>query len=424
MESRRTKSLDLIFSEENLLDYGRACVDAALDLSGRDIETLLIPSRGAFPIFLGVISALKYLGKEYDDPKETYQRLKPIIPVNGWLDKYLSKEDRRDDLPPLNILFTPFTADLKIEQEGIDNLEIIRGVREYWSKVTASFFLAPEKRKKDPYFKSFIEVVLKYVENRAELAAKYESFPEVKKLGLIDTVISGRASATIIESMDKLNLNPYSILIVDEEGRKLRTPFKQILESKVYADKANMIKTKRIVSEDEGAALEGVIALVYPSLMIRSLDLRVDGKNFLFGAGSWHYPSPSDQKYSYNFALFMKTIDIAVMLNSLEYLDLKSKDSYRERFDSARKTFLDYMDSHNFLKIKDDSVEPFNLNPDLTVQKPYETSAHVLHIPFNRLSTERVIEVLATKALGLEYEPPEELRAELMKKVSITNHTS
>ena len=406
------ESLERIFSEENLLDYGRACVDVALDLSGRNIDTLLIPSRGAFPIFLGVVCALRSIGKEYDDVNDAYRRLNPIIPVNGWLEKYLRAEDRNYELPSMNILFTPFTADLKISEGGIDSLEVIRGVRDYWAKVTRAFFMSPEERKEDPYFRSFTEVVLKYIENRPDLARRYESFPQVKNLGLIDTVISGRASATIIESMDEIGLNPYSILIVDDEGKKLRTPFKQTLDARVYAypSRANMVKTKRIVSEDEGAALEGVIALVYPSLMIRSLDLRHENRNFLFGAGSWHYPSVTEGIYSQNFGLFMKAIEKAVEINCADYLtEYDNAKECKQQFDTAREVFLEFMDKHNLLRTRENSVTPFNLNPDLIVKGAYETSSHVLHVPFDRLSTERVTEVLATKALRIPYHPPQDL---------------
>ena len=397
------KSLDNIFSEDNLLDYGRACLDVAIALSGRDIGALLIPSRGAFPIFLGAISALKYLGREHEDFKETYQRLNPVIPVNGWLDRDLPQKDREKDLSNLNILFAPFTADLNIPQ--VDNLEMIRLVRDYWSKVTSSFFLPVDERGRDPHFRSFTNVILEFIEGRKELADVYRNFPQIKKMGLIDTVISGRASSNILESLDSLEIEPHSILVVDSSMEKLRTPFKQNLLRRKYEGKAQLIPTRRIVSEDEGAALEGVIALVYPSLMIRSLDLEYQGKDFFFGAGSWHYPSITEAEYSKNFGLFLDVIKDTVAINTIgHFCERKTGEEPERDFENSRRSFLENMAQHNFLRKRDESVDVFNLNPALRANKPYETGSHVLHVPFDENSTNTVMAELMSVVPQVSYD--------------------
>ena len=155
-------SLETIFSDEHLLDYGRACVDVSLDIGSRDIDTLLIPSRGAFPIFLGAVSALKYIGREYEEYEIWRNRLNPIISINGELNDYVPKPNIPQE-EHINILFCPFTADLNIIGRSVDNTEMTRLVRDYWSKVTASFFLPPVERKHDAYFKSFSDVVLGFI---------------------------------------------------------------------------------------------------------------------------------------------------------------------------------------------------------------------------------------------------------------------
>lgn len=406
-------TLERIFSEENLLSYGKACTDVAYNLSIRHFDTLLIPSRGAFPIFLGAIKALNYLSEIFDDHgeidgfKDIYHRLSPTIPVNGWLNKYLPKENRvKEDERRINILLAPFTADLNLKNGKINELDIIKQVRGYWSNVTRSFFLSKEERRENIYFKSYVDTILRFIEGRNELAISYENFPKAKSSVIIDTVISGRASSTILNYMDGLGIDPYSILVVDSNGEKLKSPFKIDLERRQYSgegSKVRFVYTNRIVSEDEGAALEGIIALVYPSVMIRSLDLKE--KKFLFGAGSWYYPSAGDEIYSQNFDLFMKTINDAIAINVFNNIDGKKHTAYYEKFEKSRNCFLDNMDRYNFLGLKDDSVEVFKLNEELIVDRPYETSSHVLHAPFNKESTEKVMEHLVVTCFNMEYNP-------------------
>lgn len=397
------KSLELIFSEENLLDYGRACLDVAINLSGRNLDTLLIPSRGAFPIFLGAISAIKFLKDDWEDFKDLYNRLNPIIPINGWLGQYL-KENPENKEYPFNILFTPFTADLNILDKRIDNTKMTELVRDYWSKVTSSFFLSKEERKENPYFKSFSNIILKFIEKREDLALKYENFPKAKDMALIDTVISGRASSTILDCMNNLGIRPHSILVVDDNGKKLKNPFKQKLERRMYEDSVKLINTNRIVSEDEGAALEGVVALVYPTLMVDSLRLRYKNDNFFFGAGSWHYPPLYNSIYSNNFKLFIKAIESAVFVNvSGKYCQKEKEKNPEECFIESRIKLLENMEKYNFLNKKDCCVEPFNLNLGLRVIDPYETGSHVLHIPFDGDSNEKIIQELISTIPDIKY---------------------
>ncbi|MEK6914462.1 MAG: hypothetical protein AABW83_02315 [Nanoarchaeota archaeon] len=391
------KSLELIFSEENLLDYGRACLEVALDLSGRDFDTLLIPSRGAFPIFLGAISAIKFLKEDYGDFKDLYNKLNPVIDVNGILEEYL-KGSKKDKEHPINILFSPFTADLNIRDKNVDNTKMTEFVRDYWAKVTAAFFSQNDKRMENHYFRSFTDIILRFMEKREDLAVKYENFPIAKDLVLIDTVISGRASSTILDCFDKIGIKPYSILVVDENGSKLKVPFKQKLMRRVYNESAKLISTNRIVSEDEGACLEGVVALIYPTIMIDSFRLKHNEEDFFIGAGSWHYPPLSDSIYSDNFRLFMNTIRDAVEVNvSRGYCEKREGRNPEEIFLKSRRIFLENMEKYNFMGIKDNSVTSFNLNHSLNVISPYETGSHVLHVPFDETSNESIFQEILSK---------------------------
>ena len=54
-----------IFSQENMLSYSKTCLDLAIalpeELHLREADTLVLPSRGAVPIFLGFLHGLKKL---------------------------------------------------------------------------------------------------------------------------------------------------------------------------------------------------------------------------------------------------------------------------------------------------------------------------------------------------------------------------
>ena len=118
-------------------------------------------------------------------------------------------------------MLIPFTADLHLEGKvsGIDQNSCVDYTRNYWSQVTSNFMKEPEERKKDPYFVFFTDYILRKLEKREEDARFYENFPKLNNLVMIDTVISGKASSTILRVLDSLakdknipGLFPYNYL--------------------------------------------------------------------------------------------------------------------------------------------------------------------------------------------------------------------
>jgi len=236
--------LENIFSEENLMRYSKACLDLALDIptvfQEKQMDTLVIPSRGAVPFFLGMKYALGNLVEEHisDEHVDFYDNLGvqkslvPLLPKN-------SRKNRGDlEGKRVRVLLVPFTADLNLTkfdaEENTD--EYVEKTRKYWAQVTAAMFKPLEERLEDPYFRSFTDVVLRQIEGREKAARAYEKFPQIKRFGIMDTVISGRASNHILKAFQALaqkernsNLNPYAFLIVDEDQRKLRRDFGEYL---------------------------------------------------------------------------------------------------------------------------------------------------------------------------------------------------
>ena len=75
-------SLEEIFSTENILAYSGVCLDLAVEipetrsLPGKDFDTLVIPSRGAVPFFLGMAYGLNKLSENFGGVyQDFYQNL-------------------------------------------------------------------------------------------------------------------------------------------------------------------------------------------------------------------------------------------------------------------------------------------------------------------------------------------------------------
>jgi hypothetical protein len=398
-------SLEQIFSEDNLLRYSNVCFDLAVDLpeergkwGGRKFDTLVIPSRGAVPFFLGMVYSL---GKVSSSFGGIYQEFYKNLGVQRMVSSLLPDDVNLDDVngEGVNVLLIPFTADLNVSHFNprLDNSEFTKLTREYWSRVTRAFFEDPKSRKKDPYFASFVDLLLREVEGRDNLAEVYESFPTVGSFAMIDTVISGRASNDILGSLERLAteggnplLEPVSFLVIDENGQKLRRNFERYLNGKKHEGLSKQYRIPRIVSEDEGASLLGVAAAIYPSIMDVSREFTVNGRPFFIGAGTWHNSADLDGNYFENFKLFMETIYRGIdYVYARDFSDDDGLDELEVFYDS-RRTFLDRAEEVGILNKTHESISSLNSNKNYSYGFCYETSSHVLHAPFTSESEERL----------------------------------
>ena len=398
-------SLEKIFSDKNMLAYSEVCLDLAIDLpekrlSGEKInyDTLLIPSRGAVPLFLGAIysaTKLRSFGKIYNDFCENIKMqdtLYDLVHENVKINKIFSKDS-------FKVLLMPFTADLNMPRfdPRLDNDEFTRKTRGYWANVTNAFFKTTSERKKDPYFLSFVDFILRDVERKEDLAECYSKFPKINNFSLIDTVISGRASNHILSSFENLankeknsNLNPHSFLVIDENGEKLKNHYFQYLHKKRLKGLATMYKIPRIVSEDEGASLLGVAAVIYPSIMKISKEFNLNGKEFFVGAGTWHSSSKLSGNYFGNFKSFMD-----VVYKGIDYLFSKQyfgDDSLKQKelFLQSKQDFISLANKRDLLAPTNESISSLKGSENYSYGESYETSSHVLHAPFEKFSEERV----------------------------------
>lgn len=186
-------ALEREFSVENLKVYSEACVGVAtrlgtfLERDPRELRNfaVLLPSRGAIPIFIGACLALKDLG--------LLGRIDlPPLTCFDFIRK--REEASSSENPKVPILIFPFTADVNLKSlvEDSEADRVIDGMRQFGAKVVGEFFKPPDKRNGLEYrlFLAFLETV----EKRMGMVDFYKRFPQVDNLVMIDTVVSGRAS--------------------------------------------------------------------------------------------------------------------------------------------------------------------------------------------------------------------------------------
>ncbi len=391
-------TLDKIFSEDNLLSYSRVCLSLAEDIPeyknmmGRDFDTFVIPSRGAFPFFVGMMYGLDKLRELGGSHEDFYSRLAVPKMLDSLLPKGISERERSKKYP-IHVLPIPFTADLNVEKYDplMDNSKITLKTRQYWSHVTNAFFKKPRQRLKDPYFRSFTNFILRDVENRDDLAKFYEQFPTIEKFSMLDTVISGRASNNILSTFDEIakkegnpDIAPTAYLIVDEDGKKLSPAFRPLLMRKRSEGGVFLYNTPLTVSEDEGASLLGVAAVIYPSIMRLSQGFCLGKDEFFIGAGSWHRSKDLPSPYYENFKSFMNVIYRGIdSIFGPEYLCASEGKRERQNFLEARESFLERAKRVNILNETSDHVSVLNPSHKYGYDSNYETSSHVLHAPFN-----------------------------------------
>src|SRR3989337_3862983 len=123
------------------------------------------------------------------------------------------------------------------------------------------------------------------------------------KMVIIDTVVSGRASWTILDELKKIEglEKIVPVLIVDDDGHKLKKRFRSFVDTK------GGIKIPRIFTEDMGASLEGVLAVIYPGLIIAGEEGRLCDYHCYPLFGSWH-SLPKDSSHQQTFEVLVGTL--------------------------------------------------------------------------------------------------------------------
>jgi hypothetical protein len=246
-------------------------------LSNQSYDCLLIPCRGAFPVLVGAVEALKLI----DGGKELLARFFAPYP-HPILREYHRKNG------DFKILMLPFTAHVTIPEEyrqkyyfkePIDVVE--SSIRLWATNLALSFLKEVDERSKDDYFNFYTKLLS--LTGQRELEKLYRNFPKCNNLIYLDTVISGLASHTILKGFKDANYNPYTIFVVDSYGTKLKPKYSWIFRSLEANGLATKILASKLIAEDTNSALLGVSATVYPTIIMASWK-----KIKPCGAVEWH----------------------------------------------------------------------------------------------------------------------------------------
>lgn len=385
-------SIETEFSDENVMHYAKACFEIADSLVTRskqgDFNTLLIPSRGAVPLFIGSMYALQCLSQEHEEHRTFLGRIRAPNLIREYIMPSYALPPIKEQDKKVNILLCPFTADINMQPyaenaklEGeISVEEFVNDTRKYWTKVVHALTEGKKERDKNPYLQFYL-YLLRNVENRHQLSDEYEGAARVEGLAMIDTVISGRASTTIIDGFKEEKITPYSLLVIDNEEKSLKEPYAVKIRSGEAYGNVKSIPIPRIFSEDKGASLEGVVGIVYPSLMFNANWLELRKKSFFpVGAGSW-YPLPQNDPHESAFRKFCSMLKSAVNIECAEFCDEGiDKTKEEDLMGESRKRLLEILKSEKLLVPNHYSASyiRFRYRPS----KRYETSSHVLHVCF------------------------------------------
>lgn len=263
---------------ENLLEYKKGC-----NIIGQKLEeaiekvsekgkrpTLLIPSRGAFPIFLLALDKIKIGGYKI----KYYPRC---------IFEYLSAQDlceksQGPSSTKVDVVLYPFTADVRAE--GTDSEELSKMIRKSATFAFLSLTLGIEEGKKDLEWYFFLMGKLNPQSWPANMnpQAVVESLRSLQKekverqVVILDTVVSGRAAYHITQAFKDLGHPVIPVLAVDSLRKGFQEQFRDRIIKNTLSASFNFglysvnpyqepFLELPLISEDQGPALLGVIAL-------------------------------------------------------------------------------------------------------------------------------------------------------------------
>lgn len=265
-------------SKETLDAYIEGCENIALKLDTVIEKTLeagkkpviLIPSRGAVPIFL---LAKRFLGELRGE--ESFLSAKNANYYPEGVFDFLEEEETQTSHPQSNVdvVLYPFTADVSLETNGDET--IAKELRNSCARSVMQLVKGVDYRQHDLDWYRYLMGKLQdnpndpnYIrpQNILESLASFQP-REDSQIILIDTVISGRAANDITNAFKALGHTVIPLLAVDStKGGKFDRRRKWEIEEALkpiwnLIPEGGPFEEFPLVSEDKGAALLGVVAL-------------------------------------------------------------------------------------------------------------------------------------------------------------------
>nr|MBI5455714.1 hypothetical protein [Candidatus Levybacteria bacterium] len=294
VEFNRNRAESQFFTEAEIEAYRDGCEEVALKLSdavGNILKagkkpTILIPSRGAVPIFL---NALDYLRKEHDpiplaDSNKSYFYPDKIF---QYLAPEVTKPGNPTDEPQehVDVVLFPFTADVSVididknVSQVLDQKQLNENAEKLAEQLRRSCaasivnLLYGDHSSLDLKWHYFLlgklnpSVFSTFGSSAQEIIDNLESVepdPD-REIILIDTVLSGRAVSNISQAFHDLGHPVTPILAVDSKDGRLKSRYASIIRRNVNMDYIRDVDEQftkfPLITEDRGPALLGVSAL-------------------------------------------------------------------------------------------------------------------------------------------------------------------
>ncbi|MBU5678317.1 MAG: hypothetical protein QXJ96_02145 [Candidatus Aenigmatarchaeota archaeon] len=376
------------FTKEKILSLALASAETAeatKEAYDDGVDCIVVPSRGGCPVFRCVLKAIEEYAREEKEYKKLYNAIQLPYFMN---DKNRNKENGNSRR--ISVILYPLTADVSLRERtkrryGITEDYVTDSIRNYGADVITTFLQDPKERAKNEKF-NFLTFLFEEIEGRQDEANFYRNIEPVHHLLLLDTVISGRSLSTIVKNLNKHEIKYGAIGIVDLNGAKLKQEYLNILNSSSRG-KMELVKVDRIISEDRGAALLGVIACVYPNLALEAqetLDIRP------CGAVTWHHLTYDNSKRKISQEM-KERLDIhrnvfeqyiGALYDGIELLVRKNPEKDTEkRMEEKIKRVVELIEKYDLLDHDEEVLDPYAfVRENIEVDEIYESSSHVVHI--------------------------------------------
>ncbi len=297
-------------SEQSIGEYITGCEEVAVRfhtiteniISAGKKPVVLIPSRGAVPIFLLAHQALKSLDEVHPlvDPSQTNYYPKRVF-------EFLSDgriiQHNQSDESQVDVVLYPFTADVSYEKNGEEWLA--RKLRESCARAFLDLVSLGKEYPEDLGWYYFLmgkmqrELHDDQKLSPGEIVAELKNYQGVQnsQIVLIDTVISGRAAQDITGAFAALGHKVAPILAVDTRGgghfqTQRRAEIERSMAWDFMGGQSPFVEFP-LITEDKGAALLGVAAINFANFnrpaFFRDADLRFRS-DFLPQSCIWTLP--------------------------------------------------------------------------------------------------------------------------------------
>lgn len=291
---------------------------------------VLIPSRGAVPIFLLAHEAIRSLDPSHfllDHSKVGYypKGIFSLLSGGSLAEGMIGGQEILNNKQPTetDIILYPFTADVSAEQNGEEWLA--RRLRESCARAFCELVFKNNEYLEDLEWYYFLMNKTKEINcngsrmNPKQIVDLLRFYPKPTdcEIVLIDTVISGRASQDIITAFAALDQRITPLLAVDTRGTNRfqaarKAEIERTMSWEYMGDQHPFIEFP-LITEDKGAAFLGVSAVNFSNFnkpgFFRSVDNRFK-HDFLPQSCIWSLPPSRFGQEHLN--LFHKFLDICI----------------------------------------------------------------------------------------------------------------